>query len=208
MEHDAYRRYASIYDRLYEPVARRLREAGLRLLSPRKNISILDVCCGTGTQLALYKIDGCRLVGIDLSPSMLDVARQKLGQDAELRQEDATHMSFPGGSFDLVTMVLSLHEMPSNLRPAVLRECMRVVASGGSIMLMDFHNGPYPFPRGWLWKSLLTIMEISMGRAHFANYRDFLAHGALEGLIAEQGFAIQKRFVFESGVAAVYVVRR
>ncbi len=207
MKKDPYGFHARFYDRLYEPAAQRLRTIGLTLYPPRDNLSVLDVGCGTGMQLALYQRPGCSLTGIDLSPAMLAVARRKLGSAAELHVGDASQMPFSEALFDLVTIVLVLHEMPPMLRSAVLQECRRVVKPGGRIMLMDYHFGPYPPPRGWLWKMVVTAMELSAGRRHFANYCDFIARRGLEGLISRQQLIVDKKFIAESGVAAVYVVK-
>jgi ubiquinone/menaquinone biosynthesis C-methylase UbiE len=103
--------------------------------------------------------------------------------------------------------VLILHEIPAGLRSAVLRECKRVVKVDGRIMLMDHHYGPHPFLAGWIWKFLVTLMEISAGRKHFANYRDFIKRQGLKALIAEQHLTVIKRFIFKSGVAAVYLLK-
>jgi ubiquinone/menaquinone biosynthesis C-methylase UbiE len=206
MKKDPYSFHARIYDRLYEPAAHRLRKIGLTLYPPQANLSVLDVGCGTGTQLALYQRPGCSLAGIDLSPAMLAVARRKLGAAAELHAGDASQMPFPEAVFDLVTIVLVLHEMPPMLRPAVLQECRRVVKPGGRIMLMDYHCGPYPLLSGWLWKMAVMAMELSAGSRHFANYCDFIARRGLEGLISRQQLAIDRKYIAESGVAAVYVV--
>jgi ubiquinone/menaquinone biosynthesis C-methylase UbiE len=207
MKKDPYSFHARLYDRLYEPAAHRLRTIGLTLYPPRDNLSVLDVGCGTGTQLALYQRPGCRLTGLDLSPAMLAVARRKLGSIAELHCADASHMPFPGSVFDLVSIVLVLHEMPPKLRSAVLEECRWVVKPGGRIMLMDYHFGPYPLPRGWLWKMVVTAMELSAGRRHFAHYRDFIARRGLDGVISRQQLTIDRKFIAESGVAAVYVLK-
>jgi ubiquinone/menaquinone biosynthesis C-methylase UbiE len=207
MAQDPYSFHAPFYDRLYEPAAHRLRSAGLTLYPPRNNLSVLDVGCGTGTQLALYKRPGCSLTGLDLSPAMLAVARRKLGAAAELHLGDASQLPFPEAQFDLVTIILVLHEMPFLLRSAVLQECRRVVKPGGRIMLMDYHCGPYPLPRGWLWKMAVTAMELSAGRRHFANYRDFIARRGLDGLISRLQQIVERKWIAESGVAAVYVVK-
>lgn len=207
MKQDAYGFHAGIYDRLYEPAARILRHAGLKIFPPQQNLSILDVGCGTGTQLALYDKPGCTLFGVDISPAMLTVARRKLGVTAELRLEDASKLTFADGTFDLVTTVLVLHEIPAGLRSAVLRECKRVVKPDGRIMLMDHHFGPHPFPIGWIFKVMVTSMEISAGRTHFANYRDFIKRQGLKALIDEQHLTVVERFIFKSGVAAVFLLK-
>lgn len=124
MKRDAYQLHAKFYDMVYEPAAKRLREAGAKLCRPRENLAILDVGCGTGTQLLLYRMEGCRLFGIDSSPAMLERAKAKLGDLAELLLMDASHMSFADGSFDLVTVVLTLHEMAAPVWTDVVRECL------------------------------------------------------------------------------------
>ncbi len=204
MKRDAYRLHAKFYDRLYEPAAKRLREAGARLCPPRKNLAVLDVGCGTGTQLLRYRMEGCRLCGIDSSPAMLERAKAKLGDSAELLLMDASHMSFADGSFDLVSVILILHEMPAPMRTAVVRECRRVTK--GHVMLVDYHGGPYPFPQGWLWKIMVTLSEISAGRQHYANYRDFLKRDGLQSICEEQGITVKRKYVVDSGVAAIYLL--
>jgi len=207
MKEDPYRIIAKAYDWLYEPSASILRRIGLQVFPPRENISILDVGCGTGTQLALYNKAGCKLFGVDTSPAMLEKARCKLGETAELRLEDASHMPFPNQTFDLVTMVLVLHEMPALLRPSILSECKRVVKAEGRVLLIDFNFGPYPFPMGYVWRMLRRFFEITSGREHYAHYRDFKARGGLEPLIAEAHFSVDKRVTSEHKVAVVYLLQ-
>lgn len=206
MKHDAYGWHAGFYDRLYEPAAKILRDVGLTIFPPRENIAILDVGCGTGSQLALYRRAGCRLVGIDNSPAMLAVAKQKLGQAAELCIGDATRMPLAASRFDLISVVFVLHEMDPELRPVVLKECQRLLKPGGRIMLMDYHPGPYSKVMGKIWHLLIKLMEISAGRKHYGNYRDFIASGGLESLIADSPLHLVRRYVSEHGVTAIYLI--
>ena len=206
MENDAYSRLSRSYDRWVEPAASKVRELGMRLCPPAEGLSILDVGCGTGTQLALYNRPGCRLVGVDPSPAMLELARRKLGTSAELRPADAACLPFADGTFDLVSVTFVLHEMEPEQRVRVLRECRRVTRPGGRILLMDFHNGPYPFPRGWLYKAFVIWSELGAGRRHFTNYRQFMSTRCLDGLLAGENLAAARRLVVSSGVAAVHVI--
>ena len=206
MKRDAYGLHAGFYDRLYEPAAKILRDVGLTLFPPRDDIAILDVGCGTGSQLALYARPGCRLVGVDTSPAMLAVAKRKLGAAGELYLGDATRMPLAAASFDLVTVVFVLHEMDAGLRPAVLAECRRVLKPGGRIVLMDYHPGPYRKVLGRIWHLVITLMEISAGRKHFNNYRQFMATGGLAALVATAGLDVEQRYVSEHGVTAIEVL--
>src|SRR6266851_9288175 len=61
----------------------------------------LEVAIGTGLNLPLY-LPSIRLTGIDLSPAMLAIAKQRaneLGRDVDLREGDAEALPFPGESF-------------------------------------------------------------------------------------------------------------
>lgn len=206
MKQDAYGTQASFYDLVYEPAARILRDVGLTIFPPREKIAILDVGCGTGSQLALYRRPGCRLVGIDSSPAMLAVASRKLGTAAELHLGNATRMPYANSTFDLVSLVFVLHEMDADLRPAVLEECQRVAKPDGRIMLMDYHPGPYAGVMGKAWHLIIRLMEISAGRKHYDNYRQFIASGGLEALMVAQQSHLEQRYVSRHGVTAIYLV--
>ena len=128
---DAYRNVAGMYDRLFENMNKGLRMAGLRMFRPSKGMNILDVGCGTGTHLEIYKRYECNLYGIDLSPSMLEVAQARLGETARLELGNATDMPYEDNKFDLIMSMLSLHEMMQKTRSSVLGEMKRVLKSMG-----------------------------------------------------------------------------
>jgi ubiquinone/menaquinone biosynthesis C-methylase UbiE len=203
---DPYRRIAAFYDTLVEPAARSLRNVGLKAYPPRENLSILDIGCGTGTQLALYRRPGCRLCGIDLSPAMVERARRKLGGAADIRCGDAAHLEMPDAVFDLVTLVTVLHEVRPELRPRILGESRRVVKPNGRVLVLDYHGGPYSFPRGWLWKGAIAALELMAGRVHYAHYRDFLARDTMDESVRAARLEIVDRVVPRSGVVAAHVL--
>jgi ubiquinone/menaquinone biosynthesis C-methylase UbiE len=207
MKEDPYRRIVWIYDLVAEPAAGILRRIALGVYPPRENIYILDAGCGTGTQLELLSRAGCKLYGVDSSASMLDAARRKLGDAAELSLQDISHMTFPDRMFDLVTLVLVLHELPALLRPTVLTECKRVLKADGGILLIDYHFGPYSFPLGSLLRIPRRLMEFGVGREHYANYRDFQERRGFVPLLAEMGLSVDKRVIALGGVAAVHLLR-
>jgi len=150
---DPYRRTARFYDALVEPPNVILRRIGLEMCPPREGMKVLEVGCGTGINLRLYENAGCDVFGVDLSPAMLEMARQKLGERADLRLADAAEMPYADDSFDLVTAFLTLHEMPAATRTAVMAEMVRVVNRDGRLLLIDYRSGPIRFPKGWLFKA-------------------------------------------------------
>lgn len=207
MIEDPYKWVAGFYDRLFEPINRGLRVYGVRMFIPPRGGSVLDVGCGTGQHLELYQRFGCRLYGIDTSQSMLEVARARLGESADLRLADASTMPYQADFFDLVICMLALHEMDEQIRRSVIAEIRRVVKSDGRILLIDFHAGnPRPF-KGWFSKLVILASEISAGRRHFRNYRHFMSVGGLPSVIEQGIMAIEKAKIVGENTLALYLLR-
>lgn len=205
---DPYRRIARFYDTLVDPPNAVLRSIGLAMIPPRPGMRVLEVGCGTGSNLRLYERAGCRITGVDLSPSMLDVARSKLSEDADLRLCDAAAVPYPSGSFDLVTAFLTLHEMPPTVRESAMDEMLRVASHDGRLLVIDFHPGPIRFPKGWLFKLMIVALELGAGREHFRNYRDFLGRGGLHGLILERPLSVVTEKALSGGNVLACALRR
>lgn len=103
---------------------------------------ILDVGCGTGTLLAAIPGDGYEKVGVDVSSSMLDRARER-GLRVERAGADA--LPFEDRSFDLVMTFAVLHHLvePAVVRAAIAEMC-RVTRPGGALIVWD-HNPLNPY---------------------------------------------------------------
>ncbi len=103
----------------------------------RASGEVLEVAVGTGRNLPLYP-DGVRLTGIDWSPAMLGIARERaagLGRDADLRPGDAQALDFADSSFDTVVCALGLCAIPDDRR--AVTEMARVLRPGGRLLLVD-----------------------------------------------------------------------
>lgn len=207
MNDDPYRKVAGIYDRLFEPLNKDLRSIGVRMLPPEQGMKVLDIGCGTGVHLSLYQKAGCKIYGIDISPSMLDVARKRLGEDADLCHGDATKMPYEKNTFDLVLCMLVLHEMEQASRVTVTTEMKRVVKPDGHILLIDFHAGPARPLKGWFTKAFIFLAEVAAGRRHFRNYRHFISIRGLPCLIEESRLKEKQRKVVAGGALALYLVQ-
>lgn len=98
---------------------------------------VLDVACGTGTNFRYFP-ETVELVGIDVSPEMLEHARERLaasGIDGTLRKMDAQDLAFADDSFDAVVSALSTCTFPDPV--AALREMDRVCKPDGTIRLVE-----------------------------------------------------------------------
>ena len=204
---DPYRRVAFFYDRLFEPMNRGLRVLGIRMFIPPRGGAVLDVGCGTGIHLEMYQKYECGLYGIDTSPSMLELAKSRLGESAELCLADAIQLPYDAGFFDLVLCMLALHEMDEKVRGIVIGELERVVKSDGRILLIDFHAGnPRPL-KGWFSKLVILLSEVAAGRTHFRNYRHFISFGGLPALIADSQLEIEEEKIVGDDTLALYLLR-
>ncbi len=94
----------------------------VKLLSPQSGERLLDVGCGTGNYLNIFADMGLNVTGLDSSPYMLDIARQKLGHRAEIRRGVAEDLPFDDNTFDIATLITVL-EFTENPVKAIEEAC-------------------------------------------------------------------------------------
>lgn len=115
-------------------------KALVKVLNPQAGSSILDIGCGTGIlldQLISLKRD-LKLFGIDISPEMINVSKEKLGKQINLQIGSANKLPYKNNSFDYVTCSTSFHHHPSSKNS--LDEMYRVLKPGGTLVLLDLHT--------------------------------------------------------------------
>jgi SAM-dependent methyltransferase len=96
----------------------------------QRGTRLLDVASGPGALAAEAANRGARPVGVDLSPQMIELARQ-LHLAIEFREADVEHLPFPDHSFDAVVCAFGLGHFP---RPELaVAECVRTLSPGGRI---------------------------------------------------------------------------
>ena len=120
-----------------------IREKLIELAAPAPGENVLDVGCGTGTlAIAIRPHVGTGEVhGIDASPEMIQVAKEKSAKDGsgvDFRVALIEAIPFPDASFDLVTSSLMLHHLPDDLKAKGSLEIRRVLKPGGRFMAVDF----------------------------------------------------------------------
>lgn len=103
------------------------KELFIRLIQPRSGYSLLDIGCGTGNNLAFFRVLGLKTAGIDVSKPMLDIAAKRLGTDIELYRGQAETLPFDNDSFDIVTLITVLEFTSEPTK--VLKEAARVTRS-------------------------------------------------------------------------------
>lgn len=129
-------RVAGIYDRIVafeRPAHRRVVEK----LNLFPYYSVLDVGCGTGALLASIAEMNTQVIlaGIDITPEMISVAREKLGQRAELVVGDVENLPWQENTFDAIVSTYAFHHFP---RPKIaLAEIKRVLKPKGVLIMAD-----------------------------------------------------------------------
>jgi phosphatidylethanolamine/phosphatidyl-N-methylethanolamine N-methyltransferase len=155
----AYRRWAPVYDYTFGQVAEAGRRHAVKIINEREG-SVLEVGVGTGLSLPCYGRH-LTITGIDLSPEMLDKAREKverhgLGNVSGLHEMDAGSLAFADESFDTVVAMYVMTVVPEPGR--VMRELERVCATGGEVVLVN-HFSQEEGVRGFLERKLAPFAD-------------------------------------------------
>jgi demethylmenaquinone methyltransferase/2-methoxy-6-polyprenyl-1,4-benzoquinol methylase len=124
----------------------------------------LDVACGSGkltAELARIAGDRGRVVGLDFSPEMLEVARRD-HPGLEFVEGDALNLPFNGASFDAATIAFGLRNLADPVKG--LREMARVVKPGGRAVVLEFVRPPQNLVGG-AYRLYLRALLPSIGGA-------------------------------------------
>ena len=96
----------------------------------------LDIGCGNGRHTALLAECCDRVVSLDASRALLDVAREQAHAQSSLVQGDAGRLPLASGSVDLAVYVATLHHLPTRAgRIASLTDLARVLAPGARALV-------------------------------------------------------------------------
>lgn len=101
--------------------------------------SILELGTGTGatSELLLERHPEARLVGIDVSPQMLEASRARLPLDRVELRVGRLEESLPAGPFDLVASALAIHHLDAGQKTRLFERVREVLAPRGRFVLAD-----------------------------------------------------------------------
>ncbi|MEN9498050.1 MAG: hypothetical protein RL750_949 [Bacteroidota bacterium] len=151
-------RIAPRYDLLNRFLSARIdlhwRKDALREMIPFAPKKILDVATGTA-DLALMAdtiLQPASIVGIDISPQMLEVGKNKIGKVKKsdriiLESGDAEAINHSDGSFDLVMVAYGIRNFQD--LSTGLKEMLRVLRPGGKLLILEFSR-----PKNRIWRGL------------------------------------------------------
>src|SRR3954453_1264720 len=121
------------YDRLSTPMEQLGREV-MERLELRGDETILDAGCGSGrtTQPLMERVPDGRVIGVDASASMIDAARERLGDAADLRVADLVGLALSGATVDVVFSTATFHWIADH--DALFASLRRALRPGGRLV--------------------------------------------------------------------------
>ena len=156
----AYRRWAPVYDHTFGFVAAEGRKHSVEIINQRKG-RVLEVGVGTGLSLPTYGRH-LEIVGIDLSPEMLEKARERvvaerLSNVTGLYEMDAGDLKFDDATFDTVVAMYVMTVVPDPEK--VMRELSRVCRPGGEVLIVN-HFSAEEGMRGWVERRMAPFADM------------------------------------------------
>jgi SAM-dependent methyltransferase len=192
------------YDKLIAPNQDRMFRKIKELVEP--DSEILDVGCGTG-RLEFFLSDKCKkITGIDLSEKNINIAEKKLKKS----NRDNIYFKHKGFdnfiknnslNFDYVIVTYVIHELPYKERLSLLRGISGI---SKKIIVGDYL---VPSPKG-LWKVLNEVVEFAAGKDHYTNFKSFVRHNGIAGLLEESGLKIHQEIKNEQSTSHITVLTR
>jgi phosphatidylethanolamine/phosphatidyl-N-methylethanolamine N-methyltransferase len=180
-----YEKLASVYDWVFGPTLHPGRLQAMQRMAMAPGDRILEVGVGTGINLSLYPRD-CAVTGIDLSDSMLEKAHERVAErtmrNVRLLQMDATSLSFPDDSFDIVYAPYLISVVPDPVAVAV--EMRRVCRPGGRIIILNHFRSSNPV-MSW-GERMLSPFTVHIGFKSDLDLPAFLAQADLQPVSIEK----------------------
>jgi ubiquinone/menaquinone biosynthesis C-methylase UbiE len=168
---------------------------------------VLDVGCGTGDMVWRLAPKAEEVVGIELSPAMVDFATAELAERSVpnvafvLGDVTTAFTDLPEDHFDVATMVLVLHEMPTEAQVPVLGEVARVARQ---VLSVDF-RAPMPWNGAGIRN---RFFEIAAGIEHYRAFRAFQRVGAVPGVARKAGLVYEHLRPVDAKTMDMGLVRR
>ncbi|MGA9136294.1 MAG: class I SAM-dependent methyltransferase, partial [Candidatus Sulfotelmatobacter sp.] len=122
------------------------------LLGNVRGKTVLDFGCGAGENIVPLVERGARVIGIDISPELVNLARRRLalaGLDAKVQVGSAYDTGLPDGAVDVILCIALIHHLDIE---RVRREMRRILAKDGKIILQEpiRFSRSYAYLRGFL----------------------------------------------------------
>lgn len=174
-----FKKVSKVYDFITFLLPDSLRKVTVKLSGVNSKSKVIDVCTGTGNLAIEFGKYANEVIGVDISPDMLEIARSK-NSKVKFILMDATKLEFLDKSFDIASIVTALHEMPKEVREKVLNEIKRVTKD--KVVIVDYVAPKNPLLRS-LYIKLISLYE--------SKYFNEFVNDNIEKLITKCGLTIE-----------------
>ena len=168
---------------------RRWRRLSLNAATLPPKGAVLDLACGTGdfTVAVRRQWPEAEIVGLDLTPEMLELARLKTCQMNSIRFQvgDAQNLAdIPDGTFALAVCAFGFRNFPDKAK--ALAECRRVLTPGGELVVLELFR-----PRSRILGALVNawLATIALLFAHGARTEYAYLRRSVAGTVSAEAFA-------------------
>ncbi|HLG20635.1 MAG TPA: class I SAM-dependent methyltransferase [Bdellovibrionota bacterium] len=120
---------------------------------------IVEVACGTGFGLGLIQKTARSLVAGDISPKLVQRAKEIYGNSIQIQVLDAQNLPFENASKDIIAICEAIYYIPSI--PKFLGEAKRILRKGGFLLIVTANKDLYDFNPSQLSLSYLGVRELS-----------------------------------------------
>jgi phosphatidylethanolamine/phosphatidyl-N-methylethanolamine N-methyltransferase len=176
---DVYAKLSNVYDVVFGPALHPGRLRALAQMRIQPGDRVLEVGVGTGINLGLYP-QTCHVTGIDLSPAMLDKARERVSRkglrNVRLFEMDASDLQFADESFDIVYAPYLISVVPDPVQ--VVREMQRVCRTRGRIVVLNHFRSPHALVSRI--ERVISPLTVHIGFKSDLDLPGLLAQAALE----------------------------
>ena len=179
----SYKRVSSFYDLTFGQVFRPGQKAIIKKMDCVESDNVLEIGIGTGSSLQYYPKE-TKVVGIDISPDMLEVAKKRIVKDKihnkHILLMNGERLSFPDNTFD---KVVGMYVVSVTQNPQVLVEEMkRVCKNDGDIYIVNHFSTEQDNPFVKMFeKGLMPISKI-LGWKPYFPFDEFNAYANLDVL--------------------------
>ncbi|HWB73725.1 MAG TPA: methyltransferase domain-containing protein [Nannocystaceae bacterium] len=182
-----YSRSAALYDRIYGDKSFAAEAETLRELVTAEHPSartLLDVACGTGAHLQHLR-EHFEITGLDGSPDMLGVARQRLG-DVALHEGDLRRFDLDGRRFDVITCLFSAIGYVRSLDELdeAIATMTRHLADDGMLLVEPWFTPAQWRPTGMTGGMAVDAVDLKVARFCVSAVRDRFAITPMHHLVA------------------------
>lgn len=197
------------------------RKRVVELLKKENPESILDIATGTGDlAIALVKTGAKKIVGLDISPGMLAVGKEKvqaknLKDTIEMVVGDSENLSFDDNSFDAVTVSFGVRNFET--LETGLAEILRVLKPNGCFVVLETSvptKTPYKQGYRFYTKNILPLVGKIFSKddsayGYLSESASVFPHGEnFNNILREIGFIEVTNKPQTFGVASIYIARK